>query len=63
MKVVMKTLWQLLMKKKISRIKRMMKSQRSDTEGINLIGKGKKIGTDEVIKRNEIINNILKSQI
>ena len=37
---------------------RMMKSQRSDTEKINLIEEG-----DEVIKRNEIINNSLKSQI
>ena len=33
----------------------MMKSQTSDTEKINLI--------DETIKRNEIINNSLKSQI
>ena len=41
----------------------MMKSRRSDTEKINLIEEGKKIGIDEVIKRNEIINNSLKSQI
>ena len=34
---------------------RMMKSQRSDTEKINLIKEGKKIGIDEVIKHNEII--------
>ena len=34
----------------------MMKSQRRDVEKINLIGKGKKIGINEVIKRNEIIN-------
>ena len=34
---------------------RMMNSQRSDAEKINLI--------DEVIKRNEIINNSLKYQI
>ena len=40
----------------------MMKSQRSDTEKINLIEEGKKIGIDEVIKHNEIINNRLKSQ-
>ena len=42
---------------------RMMNSQRSDTEKINLIEEGKKIGINEVIKRNEIINNKLKSQI
>ena len=41
----------------------MMKSQRSDTEKINLIGQSKKIGIDEIIKRNEIINNSLKSKI
>ena len=39
---------------------RMMNSQRSDTEKINLIKEGKKIGINEVIKRNEIINNSLK---
>ena len=39
---------------------RMMNSQRSDTEKINLIAEGKKIGINKVIKRNEIINNILK---
>ena len=32
---------------------RMMKSQRSDTDKINLIEGGKKIGIDEIIKRNE----------
>ena len=42
---------------------RMMNSQRSDAEKINLIEDGKKIGIDEVIKRNEISNNSLKSQI
>ena len=42
---------------------RMTKSQRSDTEKINLIEEGKKIGIDEVIKCNEIINNSLKSRI
>ena len=42
---------------------RMMKSQRSDTEKIDLIEEHKKIGIDESIKRNEIINNSLKSQI
>ena len=38
----------------------MMNSQRSDTEKINLIYEGKKIGINEVIKRNQIINNSLK---
>ena len=38
----------------------MMNSQRIDTEKINLIKKGKKIGINEVIKRNEIIKNNLK---
>ena len=41
---------------------RMMNSQRSDAEKINLIEEGKKIGINEVIKRNEVINN-LKYQI
>ena len=39
---------------------RMMNSQRSDVEKISLIKEGKKIGINEVIKRNEIINNSLK---
>ena len=39
---------------------RMMNSQRYDTENINLIEEGKKIGINEVTKRNEIINNSLK---
>ena len=39
---------------------KMMNSQRSDTEKINLIEEGKKIGINEVIKHNEIINNSLK---
>ena len=30
----------------------MMNSQRSDTENINLIEEGKKIGIDEVVKHN-----------
>ena len=67
MKLVMKTLWQLLMKKKnYQKLKesiRMMKSQRSDTKKTNLIEEGKTIGIDEIIKQNEIINNSLKSQI
>ena len=37
----------------------MMNSQRSDSEKINLIEEGKKIGINEVIKRNEVINNNL----
>ena len=40
---------------------RMMKSQRSDTEKNNLIEEDKRIGIDEIIKRNEIFNNNLKS--
>ena len=38
----------------------MMNSQRSDAEKNNLIEEGKKIGINEVTKRNEIINNSLK---
>ena len=61
----MKTLWQLLMKKKKYREQkesiRMMNSLRSDTEKINLTEEGKKIGIDEVIKHNKVINKSLKS--
>ena len=39
---------------------RIIKSQRSGTEKNNLIEEGKKIDINEVIKRNEIINNSLK---
>ena len=39
---------------------RMINSQGSDAEKINLIEEGKKVGIDEVIKRNEIIYNSLK---
>ena len=40
---------------------RMVNSQRSGTERINLIEEGKKkLGINEVIKCNEIINNSLK---
>ena len=45
MKLVMKTLRQLLMKKKISSIKRSVRIiniQRSDAEKVNLIEEGKK---------------------
>ena len=41
----------------------MMNSQGSDFEKINQIVKGKKIGIDEIIKYNEILNNSLKSKI
>ena len=39
---------------------RITNSQRSDIENNNLIEESKKVGTHEVIKRNEIINNSLK---
>ena len=39
---------------------RVMISQRSNAEKNNLIEEDKKIGINEVIKRNEIINNSLK---
>ena len=39
----------------------MINSQRSDTEKNNLIEEGKKIGINEVLKPNEIINNSLKA--
>ena len=42
---------------------RMMNRQRSDSEKINLIEEGKKIGINEVIKCNKVINNNLKYQI
>ena len=38
----------------------MMNSQTSDTEKINLIEEDKRIGVNEVIKRNEIFNDSLK---
>ena len=37
---------------------RMMNSQSSDVEKVSLIEEDKKIGINEVIKRNEIINNM-----
>ena len=40
----------------------MINSQISDTGKTYLIEEGKKIGIDEIIKRNEIINNSLKSK-
>ena len=38
----------------------MMNSQKSDAEKNSLIEEGKKIGINEVIKRNEIVNNSLE---
>ena len=38
----------------------MMISQRSDAEKISLLEKGKKVGINETIRSNEIINNSLK---
>ena len=37
-----------------------MNRQKSNVEKINLIEEGKKIGINEVIKSNKIINNSLK---
>ena len=39
---------------------RMMNSQRSDAEKINLIEEGIKVGINDVINRDEIVNNCLK---
>ena len=39
---------------------RMMNSHRNDVEKVDLIEESKKIGVNEVIKHNEIINNNLK---
>ena len=36
-----------------------MNSHRSNTEKVNLIEQGKKIGIDEIIKHNETVNNSL----
>ena len=50
-------------KKKYQELKesiRMMNSQRSDGEKVNLMKKGKKIDINEVIKCNEVIINSLK---
>ena len=41
----------------------MINSQRNGTEKNNRIKEGKKIDINEVIKQNEIINKILKSQM
>ena len=42
---------------------RIMNSQRSDTEKNYLTENSEKIGIDEIIKQNEIIDKNLKSQI
>ena len=64
MKLVMKTLWLFLMKKKnIDNQKKVLEwwtVEKSGVEKISLIEEGKKIGFNEVIKRNEIIKNSLK---
>ena len=61
MKLVMKPLWQLLIKeKKYQELKesiRMMISQRSDTKKVNLIEQGKKIGIDKVKKKSKSFEN------
>ena len=41
----------------------MRNSERNYSQKVNLIKEGKKIGINEVIKRNEVINNNLKYQI
>ena len=59
----MKTLKQLSVTKKYRKLResiRMMNSQRSNAEKVNLIEEGKKIGINEIIKRDEIIYNSLK---
>ena len=63
MKLVMRTFNLFLMEKKYRELKesiRVMNSQRSDAEKVNLIEEGKKVGINEVIQCNEIINNSLK---
>ena len=64
MKLVIKILWQLLMKKQTIEkalgwwvVKEVIQKKK------NLIEEAKKIGVDEVIQCNEFINNSLKSQI
>ena len=59
MKLAIKTLKQLLMKKEnyreLKESIRIMKSQKSDDERNNLIEEDKRIGINEITKRNEII--------
>ena len=38
----------------------MINTHRNNAEKVSLIEEGKKIGINEVIKRNEIVNNSLK---
>ena len=57
----MKTLWPFLMRKKYRELEesiRMMNTRRSDSEKINLIEEGKKIGINEIIKFNKVINSL-----
>ena len=64
MKLVLKTI--INEEKNYQKLKEsivMMNSQRSDTEKVNLIEEGEKIGILEITKRNEIINISLKSEI
>ena len=64
MKLVMNTLRLFLKKKRkyreLKESVRMMNSQRSDVEKFSFIEEDKRIGINEVIRRNEIINNSLK---
>ena len=46
--------------RKLNESIRMMNSQRSNVKKISLTEESKTIGINEVIKRNEIINNSLK---
>ena len=49
------------MKKKIRELQESIRLvNRSDVEKVSLIEEGKRIGINEVIKRNQIINNSLK---
>ena len=63
MKLAMKTYDFINEEKKYRELKeiiRMMNSQRSDVEKISLIEENKKIGINEVIRRNKFMNNNLK---
>ena len=62
MKLVLVTLEQLLMKEKTIESWK-MKSQRIDTEKINLIEEDEKIDIDKVFKYNEIISQPKVSNI
>ena len=63
MKLAIKAIQQLLMKKKLKVIIRMLKKQRSNIERNKFIKDTKIIGIDEIIKQNERINNNLKFQV